>query len=218
MSLTEKLAELQIQIRKKIQPEALGSMDNATGKLAVSGIVGRGLKEGDKIPDFALSNAVGRRIDIKDLLAKGPVVLSFYRGSWCPYCNLEMQALQKALPEIESLGATLAAISPQTPDNSLSEKEKSQLTFEVLSDLGNEVAGKFGLVFQLPEEVRPIYQSLGIDLPAHNGDETFELPLAATYVADASGVICKAFVDADYTKRLDPAEVVEALRTLKSNP
>jgi len=122
--------------------------------------------------------------------------------------------LQRTLPELEALGAKLITVSPQLPDNSLSTAEKLDLTFEVLSDVGNRVARDFGLVFTLPAEMRSIYQDFSIDLPAANGDESFELPVPATYVIDRSGIIRLAFVDIDYTKRLDPAEILAALKKL----
>lgn len=215
MSLTQDLAHLRSQLRANFSEETKATMDRATQELTHSGIVEQSLQVGDKAPNFALPNAVGETVQLQDLLKAGPVVIAFYRGQWCPYCNLELRALQQHVGEIKALGATLVAISPQTPDNSLSTREKNELTFEVLSDVGNRVAKQFGLVFTLPEELRPIYQHLGIDLPAHNGDDTFELPLAATYIVAADGTIVHAFVDADYTKRLDPQEIVAALQTTK---
>ena len=122
--------------------------------------------------------------------------------------------MQRALPEIEALGAKLVTVSPQLPDNSLSTAVKLELTFEVLSDVGNKVAREFGLVFTLPEEMQIIYRDFGIDLPAANGDESFELPMPATYVIDRSGIIRLAFVDIDYTKRLDPEDIIAALKNL----
>ena len=122
--------------------------------------------------------------------------------------------MQRTLPEIEALGAQLVTVSPQLPDNSLSTAEKLDLTFEVLSDVGNRVAREFGLVFTLPEEMRSIYQDFGIDLPAANGDESFELPMPATYVIDKSGIVRLAFVDIDYTRRLDPDDIIESLKKL----
>jgi peroxiredoxin len=122
--------------------------------------------------------------------------------------------LQRTLPEIEALGAQLVTVSPQLPDNSLSTAEKLDLTFEVLSDVGNRVAREFGLVFTLPEEMRSIYQDFGIDLPGANGDESFELPMPATYVIDKSGIVRLAFVDIDYTRRLDPEDIIESLKKL----
>ena len=213
MSLTQALADQLAQSQANKPPEVISMMGKATEDLIKSGIVNQSLKVGDTPPSFALPNAVDKSVAIRDLLSKGPVVISFYRGQWCPYCNLELRALQQALPEIQALGASLAAISPQTPDNSLSTIEKNELTFEVLSDVGNQVARQFGLVFNLPEALRPIYKSFGIDIPAHNGDQTFELPIPATYVINSDGAIAHAFVEPDYTKRLDPEDILAALRS-----
>ena len=123
--------------------------------------------------------------------------------------------MQRTLPEIEALGAQLVTVSPQLPDNSLSTAEKLDLTFKVLSDVGNKVAREFGLVFTLPEEMRSIYQDFGIDLPGANGDESFELPMPATYVIDKSGIVRLAFVDIDYTRRLDPDDIIASLRQIQ---
>lgn len=214
MSLTEDLQQLQQQIRAKHSEDLKAVMDKATQDLTDSGVVENSLKVGEKIPNIQLPNAVDKVVELQTLLKSGPVVITFYRGQWCPYCNLELRTLQKYLPKIQELGAQLVAISPQTPDNSLSTTDQNELSFEVLSDEGNQVAKKLGLVFTIPEELRPIYQEFGIDLPAHNGDETFELPIPATYIVDSNGTIVKAFVEADYTKRLDPEEIIETLQNL----
>ena len=154
---------------------------------------------------------------LKDLLAAGPVVLSFYRGGWRPYCNLELRALQPALPEITRLGATLVAVSPQTPDESLSTAEKNALAFPVLSDAGSATAKSFGIAYDLAEELRPIYARFGHALPDKNGDESWVLPIPATYVIDTDGTIALAFVDVDYRNRLEPAEILTALQSLSKN-
>lgn len=214
MSLTRDLIDLRHQLRAKQPDNIKAVMDKATVDLANSGIGDRALKVGEIAPNFTLPNAVGKDIELQSLLNAGPAVIAFYRGQWCPYCNLELRGLQQSLPELEKLGAKLVAISPQTPDNSLSTVEKNELTFEVLSDVGNRVAREFGLVFILPEELRPIYEGFGIDFPAHNGDETFELPIPATYVIAPDGNVIHAFVNADYTQRLDPEEIVAALKTM----
>ncbi len=214
MSLTQELDNLRSQSRTNIAADKLEILDKAAEKLGRSGISEHSVKVGDKAPEFVLPNAVGKTVRLKDLLVHGPVVVSFYRGLWCLTATSNW-ALEQTLPEITSLGATLVAISPQTPDNSLSTAEKHHLTFEVLSDVGNQVAREYGLVFQIPEELRPIYESFGMDLPAHNGDESFELPVPATYVLDTAGTVRTAFVNPDYTKRLDPADVVSALRVLE---
>ena len=124
--------------------------------------------------------------------------------------------MQLELPRIKELGATLVTVSPQTPDNSLSTAERLELEFEVLSDVGNRVARQFGIVNQLPEDLRSVYAGFGIDLPAANGDQTFELPLPATYVVDQDRKIRMAFVDVDYTKRLDPEEVIAVLAEMRA--
>ncbi|MFQ5534251.1 MAG: peroxiredoxin-like family protein [Sphingomonadales bacterium] len=212
MSLTEQIQQFSAQMAAQIPPEKLAIILGVTEKLKASGIENKCLAEGDTVPDFELPSHKGGTVSSKNLLAKGPVVISFYRGEWCPYCNLELKAFQDRLPELEDLGATLVAVSPQTPDHSLSAAEKNQVSFDVLSDHGNEMARKFGLVFTLAEELRPIYEGFGIDLPAFNGTETFELPIPATYVVGADGKIIKAFVDANYVLRLDPDDVIAALK------
>lgn len=166
------------------------------------------------MPLFALPNAVGKRVVFAELLKNGPVAINFYRRAWCPYCNLELRALQEALPQFQALGAQLVAISPNRPDKSLSSIEKHALTFAVLTDAHNALARQYGLVFTMSEAVRPIYQQMGFDVPAHNGDDTWELPFPATYVVDQNGVVVYSFVNADYTKRAEPATVVAVLQVL----
>ena len=214
MNLTEELTNLKTRLKAKQPEEAKVIMAKAATDLINSGIVEQALKLGDRAPNFALPNAIEKSIELEKLLQTSTVVISFYRGGWCPYCNLELRALQQYLPEIKANDATLVAISPQTPDNSLSTAEKNELTFEVLSDVGNQVAQKFGLVFTIPEELRPIYTNFGIDLPDHNGDDTFQLPIPATYVITPNGTIVQAFVEPDYTKRLDPKEIINTLQNL----
>ncbi|MEM9092419.1 MAG: peroxiredoxin-like family protein [Cyanobacteria bacterium P01_F01_bin.53] len=214
MTLTTDLQAYQAQFKTKAPAEVQGVMATATENLAASGIIDRSLKVGDRIPAITLPDATGKSFSVQEALAQGPVVIAFYRGGWCPYCNLELKALQQVLPEIKAAGATLIAISPETPDNSLSTQEKNELTFTVLTDDKNAVSRELGLVFALPEELRPIYSSFGIDIPAYNGDESFELPVPATYVVAPDGSIVYAFADADYTKRAEPADVVSALKAI----
>ncbi len=217
MTLTQDLAHQRAHSNAMIPANAQSLMAQATDALRASGILDRVLTVGDRIPAIALPSATGQTISIPQLLAQGPVVISLYRGQWCPYCNLELRALQTILPEITAHGATLVAISPQTPDNSLSTTEKHELTYTVLSDVGNRVARSFGLVFEVSPELRPIYQGFGIDLPGHNGDESYELPIPATYVVAPDGAIAHAFIDIDYTQRLDPDDIVQALKQLAVN-
>ncbi|MEM7593330.1 MAG: peroxiredoxin-like family protein, partial [Cyanobacteria bacterium P01_A01_bin.83] len=158
MNLTQELANYQSQFQTKVPAQLQSVMKRATKDLADSHIIDRTLKVGDRIPLFSLPDALGENFEIKTALQQGYGVISFYRGGWCPYCNLELKALQRILPDIEAAGAKLIAISPETPDSSLSTKEKNELDFVVLSDQGNKVAQEFGLVFELPMELRPIYQ------------------------------------------------------------
>ena len=212
MAVMNELVALEQERRAKRPAELQAVMDQATAELAASGMADGFLQVGDAAPDFVLPDALGNAVTLADLRAQGPVVLSFYRGAWCPYCNLELQLLQQALPDIRALGATLVAISPQTPDNSLTLAEKHGLAFPVLSDAGNTVARRFGLVFTVPAALRGVYDKLGIDIAAHNGDGSFELPVPGTYVVGRDGTIAFAYANVDYTRRVATAEILEALR------
>jgi peroxiredoxin len=185
-------------------------------QLITSRAAEKALKEGAQAPDFTLPDALGTTVTLSHLLKQGPVVIAFYRGEWCPYCNLQLRAYQQALPQLQAVGASLVAISPQTPDHSLSMVEKHELTFAVLSDVGNQVAREYGLVFTLDESVRGAHKQVGADLPAFNGDDSWELPMAGTFVVDQSRTVRLAFVDPDFTRRLDPSVIIARLNELKS--
>jgi peroxiredoxin len=214
MSLKGELDAFRSEFMAKVAPEIRDAMVRADMELAASGIAQRALKAGDHAPDFRLPDTLGGCVRLRDLVATGPVVLSFYQGGWCPYCKLELRALQKALPEITHLGAKLVAVSPQTPDESLSTAEKNALAFPVLSDAGSVIAKAFGIAYDLAEELRPIYARFGHALPDKNGDESWVLPMPATYVIDTDGTIALAFVDVDYRNRLEPPEILAALQAL----
>ena len=214
MSLQAQLEEQKSSFLAVVPDDVKAVMDRTNEDLARSGIAERAPQVGQTLADFELPNQHGQARRLADLRAQGPVVVAFYRGGWCPYCNLELKALQEARPDIEAAGATLVAITPELPDASLSTAQKNELSFDVLSDEGAAYARGLGMVFTLPEELRPVYSGFGIDLEAHNGSGNFDLPLAATFVVDKSGEIVFASGGTDYTQRAEPADVVAALRGL----
>ncbi len=210
--LAKELAERSAEFADKADPEMLRIFTEAIDRLAESGVLEGVKTKGDKAPDFELSDANGNTVNFKDLLAEGPVVLTFYRGGWCPYCNLQLRAYQENLDKFQALGANLVAISPEKPDNSLDTTEKNELEFAVLSDPGNEVADKFGLRYEidpvLTERFAPI-------LEGYNGDESHTLPLTATYVINTDGTIKFSYITADYKLRAEPSDIINALKHIK---
>ncbi|MEC5218123.1 peroxiredoxin [Actimicrobium sp. GrIS 1.19] len=187
-------------------------MARATAELIASGQAGRALKVGDKAPAFTLTDPDGQTVSSAALLAKGPLVLSFYRGVWCLYCNMELQALQAALPEFNALGANLIAISPQLAANSRKAQRNNALTFPILTDANNAVAAAFGLRFALPDYLVDLYKMLKNDLPAFNGDDSWTLPMPARYVIGQDGTILYAEVNPDYTQRPEPDSMLPVLQ------
>jgi len=216
MSLQQQLADLKSENLAKIPKEAQAVMFDDLTKLTESGLIEKAPNTGDTLKDFTLPNHRGENSDLAELRKKGPVVITFYRGGWCPYCNLELRAYQQILPEIQAAGATLVAITPELPDASLTTSERHALEFEVLTDEDSAYAREIGVVFTVSEKLRFIYENFGIDLEKHNGKGQFDIPLAATYVVDTEGKIIYAAVEADYTIRAEPAEVVRILNSLKN--
>jgi peroxiredoxin len=215
MSLQEQLAALQARGKAGMPSEIQVSMQRDLETLARSGLAHQNVQVGEQAPDFTLPDALGQPVTLSARLLQGPVVVAFYRGEWCPYCNVQLRAYQRILPQIQELGARLVAISPQTADHTLSLVEKQQLAFPVLSDLGNTVARRYRLVFRVPDNTRFIYQQkFGINLPAFNGDESWELPIPGTFLVDQRGKVRLAYVDVDYTHRLEPSALLEELRDL----
>tara|TARA_R110002051_G_scaffold255120_2_gene314179 strand:+ start:11956 stop:12618 length:663 start_codon:yes stop_codon:yes gene_type:complete len=182
--------------------------------VAASGVLENALNVNSKAPNFKLKNALGKLVSLYDELKNGPVVLTWYRGGWCPYCNITLHYLQEKLPEFQKAGATLIALTPELPDNSLSTSEKNNLEFTVLSDVGNVVGKEYGVVYTLTDEVATMYEA-GFGLSKVNGDHSNELPLAATYVIDTKAVVQYAFLDADYRQRAEVSEILTALKKLK---
>ncbi|NYH26902.1 peroxiredoxin-like family protein [Paraburkholderia bryophila] len=198
-------------------PEIHPVMERATAELIASGQAERALRAGDKAPAFTLTDPDGTLVSSTELLEKGPVVISFYRGVWCPYCNMELQALEEALPEFQAAGASLVAISPQTPVNSRKSVRQNKLSFAILSDARNDVAAAFGLRFALPDYLVELYKALKNDLPAVNGDPSWTLPMPARYVVGQDGTILYSEVNPDYTRRPEPADMLAALGRSRVN-
>lgn len=217
-SLNETLDQRKADFLERAPAKVVQSQIEALSELENSGIYDRVLKVGDKVPDFSLWNQDGKEVRLSDELKKGPVVLTWYRGAWCPYCSITLSALAEKQGEFEELGATLLALTPEVPDVTLATTKEKELGFDVLSDLNHQVAEKFGLVFPLNDETAARYEK-NFELSKRSGKEAADrLPLPATYVISQDAVIRYAFVDADYRRRAEPARVVDALRALKDGP
>ncbi len=214
-TLTEQLREKAEAAQARTPEETKKIMSSAIEELRKSDILSKSLKVGDQMPLFTLPDVKKGDVTAKSLLAKGPLVVVFYRGGWCPYCNLQLHDLQGHLQEFKELGAELVAISPQTPDSSLSTVQKADLSFYVLSDVGNKVAKKFGLVFRLPDDLKKVYKDFGIDLESVNASKDWELPVSATYIVKPDGKVAYAFADVDYKKRAETEELLKILKSLK---
>lgn len=215
-ALNERLQALKAQLAARAPTEVSATFEGHIAQLLASDVAASAKKAGERAPDFTLPDALGHPVTLSELLARGPVVVTFYRGAWCPYCNMQLRAYQQILPQIAERGATLVAISAQTPDNSLSMIEKAELTFPVLSDKSNLVARHYGLVFAYAEHLRDFYKKIGVDLPAFNGDESWELPVPGTFVVAQDGIIRLAYANANWTHRLEPGALLDALRALES--
>jgi peroxiredoxin len=214
-TLARQLADYKAGFKQRVAPEREAMMEAATADLKATGIEARALQVGARAPELSLPDATGKPVALSLLWQRGPLVLIFYRGGWCPYCNLELRAWQQQLAALKHLGASLAAISPQTPDNSLSTAQKNELAFPVLSDSSLAAAEAFGVAFTLPPELVDLYGQVGNDLPVLNGNGQWTLPLPATYVIDRDGRIVFAHIEADYRERAEPADVMRAVQAAR---
>lgn len=216
-TLASELEARKASFEERASNELKTLYDDGLQAVVDAGVVENARNVGDEAPGFTLQNQEAQEVSLSELLAEGPVVLLWYRGGWCPYCNLTLAAYQQRLDDIRRLGGTLVALTPELPDKSLSTAEKGDLGFQVLSDVGNSVARDYGVVFNLTEGVKANYEK-NFGLSDFNGDDSGELPLAATYVIDRDGEIRWAFVDADYRNRAEPADVIRALEEIGGEP
>lgn len=212
-NMREQYNEYISKFKQNASQEVQDKMREAINELELSDD-GKGLRIGEKAPNFTLPDATGKEVTLEDMLKNGPVILTFYRGGWCPYCNMELRAYQQLMEDIESAGAELVAVSPQTPDASLSTKEKNELDYFVLSDEGNEVAEEYKLVYKLPPYLVDIYKDKGLDLEKANDSDSWTLPVSATYIIKQDGTIAYEYTKADYKDRVEPSGVVEKLKSL----
>lgn len=215
MALAQKLSTQFENFKKnapsQIKDPVLASRENFIASYQISSAA----KVGDTFPSFRLTNAVGKEVTRDELLAQGPLLITFYRGEWCPFCNMALIALQERVDYFKAKGVTLVAISPELPNSNLSTTEKHALKFQVLSDVGNKLAKELGILFAMPDSVRPAFDIMGHDLKGRNGDDSFELPLPATFLVDAKGIVRNSYVNPDYTKRIEPDTAMEWVDALQ---
>lgn len=211
MSLTEQLEAMSAKAVERIPADALAVMKQAAEDLDAQGIGDKGPKVGDQFPEVALQDASGSTVSLQSLLRKGPILVNFYRGGWCPYCNLEMKAYQDQLARVHEFGAQLVAISPETPDRAEQTAAKNEISYPVLTDPQNQLAEALGIVFDLPPALEKLYETFGNNLPEAHGEKGWRLPIPATYVVGVDGAILFASVARDYRTRAEPEAAIAVL-------
>lgn len=211
MTLQQRLDTLKAELASKVSADASAIMHDATTALKASGLVEKAIKVGQGAPSFVLPDADGVTFASEDCLARGPLVISFYRGLWCPYCNIELQALQETLSAFRARGAELVVISPQTAVNSRRSARTANLQFPILVDKGNVVAAEFGLRFRLPDNLIELYKRLGNNLALVNGDDSWTLPIPARFIVDRVGTVRYAEINPDYSVRPEPKDLLAVL-------
>ncbi|KZF19198.1 AhpC-TSA-domain-containing protein [Xylona heveae TC161] len=214
MSLTTELQNTYNGFHETAPKEVSDIFKNTTADFKASYDSSKAIQPGATFPKFQLSDATGKQVSLDDLLAKGAILISFYRGEWCPFCNLELRALQKHLDEFHAKGVTLVAVSPELPDQSLSTSEKLSLKYPVLSDVDNKLAKQLGILFAQPESVGKVFESFGMDWKKMYGNNSLEVPVPATFLVDKKGILRNSFIDAEYQNRLDPETALKWVDSL----
>lgn len=210
-TLKNQLSTFQAEFKARVPPERLAMMENATAQLRLSGVEQSALAHGADLPDAVLQDSNGKAVSLKALHSGMRTVIVFYRGGWCPYCNLALREWQRLLPDLAAANTQLVAISPQIPDGSLSTAEKNALAYPVLSDSSLAAAHAFGIAFTLPPVLKELYAKVGNDLPTLNGNGQWVLPVPATFGFDEEGTLVYRHVEADYRQRAEPQEVLRLL-------
>ncbi|KAJ5758024.1 uncharacterized protein N7511_006718 [Penicillium nucicola] len=214
MSLSKELSTTYNQFLETAPKEVSSVITEAVGNFKNTYDPAKAIQPGSPFPQFQLGDAMGNKVTLNDLLAKGPILVSFYRGEWCPFCNLELRALQAHLDEFHQKGVTLVAISPELPDQALSTSEKLSLKFSVLSDVNNELAKKLGLLFAQPESMQTVFDKFGVDWNKRYGNNQLEVPVPATFLVDKTGIVRNSFVNPEYQHRLDPETALQWIEQL----
>lgn len=212
--LRERLDELTRSVVKDLTNTTLDAFERHEESLKQDHIVDKGLKIGDKVEDFELPNHEGTVLKLSEMLKDGTVVLTFYRGGWCPWCNLQLRYMQQSLPDFKTLGAKLVAVSPESPENSKNTHKEKELGYEVLSDLKSEISRKMNVGYRVPEYLLSTYKSMGFDLKDHNKTEDVYLPIPATYVIDSDFTVKYAWSSEDFKERADVGEILKAIITI----
>lgn len=217
-TLQQQIDEFHNEWLRTAPSNIVASFEAGLQKMREAGITNNSVNVGDTAPDFSLPDTDGNTVRLSELLKKGPVILTWHRGGWCPYCNIHLRVLEERLTDIVQLGGRLVAIVPEVPSHAQETKESKKLSFVVLSDTGNKVAGQYGIVYRVPDEILiPMQKMKGMDFKARFGDDSYTLPLAATYIIDTKGIVRFAFLDPDYRKRAEPADLIEALKYIDWN-
>lgn len=216
--MTETLLQQTTQLKENFisgLPEAIQQVvGGAFAKLMASDVTKNAKQVGDLAIDFELPDISGKNIKLSEQLKNGPVVLTFYRGGWCPFCNLELKAYHDVYDEIVKAGASIIAISPETINNAINTSNSHALQFPVVSDQGNKVASQYGLVMEVDADLKPHYLEWGLDIPSANGDDSYKIPVPATYIIDSKQIIRQAYINKDYTIRMEPSDVISYLKSI----
>ncbi|HWR16706.1 MAG TPA: peroxiredoxin-like family protein [Terriglobales bacterium] len=211
-TLRDELDERRTLMRRFVPAATQAVNDRATEEFRHAALAQRALKIGDKAPTFTLSDARGKTVKSADLLSQGPLIVTFIRGRWCPFCCATLEAWQGALPQVKAAGSNIVAVTPMSVPQCDFMRDQHKIAFPILSDPGNKVASQFGIAYQVPDYQQQLFATVFINLPHINGDDSWSLPLPATFAIAPDGTIRYSWANEDYTLRAEPAEVLASLK------